>query len=163
MVRFRIGWALVAAGLLSVVCQARSPLPQAESSGATGIERYLNSVRHDPARLRSFMLGLPKGGDLHNHLAGAASTELLISLAAQDGMCIGTTTFVAAAGPCGEGQRPAADTSTDPVFYRAVLMSWSMEGFVPGQGESAHDHFFATFGKFGAVTGAHRVDMLADL
>jgi adenosine deaminase len=42
-------------------------------------------------------------------------------------------------------------------------MAWSMEGFQPGQGESGHDHFFATFGKFGAVTGAHRVDMLADV
>lgn len=164
MVRFRIGWTLVAAGLLSVVVPGTVVSPaQAESHGAAGVERYLDSVRHDPARLRSFMLGLPKGGDLHTHLSGAASTELLISLAVRDGMCVDTTTFVAAAGPCGVGQRPAADTSTDPAFYRAVLMSWSMEGFQPGQGESAHDHFFATFGKFGAVTGAHRVEMLADV
>jgi hypothetical protein len=27
-----------------------------------GVERYLNSVRHDPARLRAFLLDLPKGG-----------------------------------------------------------------------------------------------------
>ncbi|MFF1615672.1 hypothetical protein ACFVYA_48750 [Amycolatopsis sp. NPDC058278] len=117
-----------------------------------GVERYLETVRHDPVRLRAFMLDLPKGGDLHSHLSGAASTELLISLAAQDGLCIHTTTFVAAAGPCGAGQRPAADTSSDPAFRRAVLMAWSMEGFQAGQGESGHDHFFATFGKFGAVT-----------
>jgi adenosine deaminase len=135
----------------------------ADPAGEVGVDRYLNSVRHDPARLRSFLLDLPKGGDLHSHLSGAASTELLISLAAQDGMCIDTATFVAATAPCGPGQRPAADTSTDPAFYRAVLMSWSMEGFQPGQGESGHDHFFATFGKFGAVTGAHRVELLADV
>lgn len=42
-------------------------------------------------------------------------------------------------------------------------MAWSMEGFQPGQGETGHDHFFNTFGKFGAVTGPHRVEMLADV
>jgi adenosine deaminase len=135
----------------------------AQPDGLAGVERYLNSVRHDPARLRAFMLDLPKGGDLHNHLSGAASTEVLISLAALDGMCIDITTFVAAPAPCVPGQRPAADTATDPAFYRAVLMAWSMEGFQPGQGQSGHDHFFATFGLFGAVTGPHRVELLADV
>ncbi len=164
MGKVRIGLSLLAVCLLSVVVPGAVAAPaQADPGGEVGVERYLNSVRHDPARLRSFLLGLPKGGDLHSHLSGAASTELLISLAAQDGMCIDTTTFVAAGGPCGAGQRPATDASTDPAFYRAVLMSWSMEGFQPGQGESGHDHFFATFGKFGAVTGAHRVELLADV
>lgn len=159
MSRFRYGFALIVAGLL---CVAVPGMP-AQAAGETGVDRYLNSVRHDPARLRAFLLDLPKGGDLHNHLSGAASTELLISLAAQDGMCVDTTTFVAAPAPCGPGQRAAADTATDAAFYRAVLMAWSMEGFTPGTGESGHDHFFATFGKFGAVTGAHRVELLADV
>jgi adenosine deaminase len=164
MRKLRFGISLVTAVLLSLMISGLVASPaQADPGAEGGIERYLDSVRHDPARLRAFMQDLPKGGDLHSHLSGAASTELLISLAAQDGLCIHTTTFVAAAGPCGAGQRPAADTSSDPAFHRAVLMAWSMEGFQPGQGESGHDHFFATFGKFGAVTGAHRVDMLTDV
>jgi adenosine deaminase len=164
MGKVRFAMPVVLAGLLSVVISGVGAVPaQADPGGEVGVELYLNSVRHDPARLRSFLLDLPKGGDLHSHLSGAASTELLISLAAQDGLCINTTTFVAAGGPCGPGQRPATDTSTDPAFYRAVLMAWSMEGFQPGQGESGHDHFFATFGKFGAVTGPHRVELLADV
>jgi adenosine deaminase len=162
MNRFRTA---ILAGLLAVALPGAVTTPAAADTGGgvAGVERYLNSVRHDPDRLRAFMLALPKGGDLHNHLSGAVSTEVLISLAAQDAMCVDTTTFVAAAGPCGAGQRPAAETATDPAFYRAVLMAWSMEGFQPGLGESAHDHFFATFGKFGAVTGAHRVELLADV
>ncbi|MEU4519042.1 adenosine deaminase [Amycolatopsis sp. NPDC024027] len=164
MRKLRAGLSLVTAGLLSLVISGVVvSSAQADPGSEGGVERYLDSVRHDPARLRAFMLDLPKGGDLHSHLSGAASTELLISLAARDGLCIHTTTFVAAAGPCGAGQRPAAATSSDPAFRRAVLMAWSMEGFQPGQGESGHDHFFATFGKFGAVTGAHRLDMLADV
>jgi adenosine deaminase len=164
MGRLRAGFSLIVAALLGAALPVVAAVPvRADAGGEVGVERYLNSVRHDPARLRSFLLDLPKGGDLHNHLSGAASTELLISLAARDGMCVDTTTFVAAPGPCGPGQRSATETATDPAFYRAVLMAWSMEGFQPGTGESGHDHFFATFGKFGAVTGAHRVEMLADV
>jgi len=164
MGRLRTGLSLIVAGLLSVAAASAVAAPaQADPGGVVGVERYLNSVRHNPARLRSFLLDLPKGGDLHSHLSGAASTELLISLAARDGLCVDTMTFVAVAGPCGTGQRPATDTTTDPAFYRAMLMSWSMEGFQSGQGESGHDHFFNTFGKFGAVTGAHRVELLADV
>jgi adenosine deaminase len=151
---------LVVAGLLSMAVPG---LAAAGPGSEVGVDHYLNSVRHDPARLRSFLLELPKGGDLHNHLSGAASTELLISLAAHDRLCIDTTSFVAAAGTCGAGQRPATDTATDPAFYRAVLMAWSMEGFQVGTGESGHNHFFNTFGKFGAVTGPHRVELLADV
>src|SRR5215470_5782286 len=154
----------VFAGLLGVVISGVVAVPaQADPSGEVGVELYLNSVRHDPDRLRSFLLDLPKGADLHSHLWGAVSTELLISLAARDGLCIDTTTLAAAGGPCGAGQRPATDTSTDPAFYRSVLMAWSMEGFQPGQGESGHDHFFNTFGKFAAVASAHRLEMLADV
>lgn len=164
MRKFRSRLSLIVAGLLAAASPGvMTVAAQADSDGVVGVEQYLNSVRHDPARLRSFLLELPKGGDLHNHLSGAVSTEVLISLAAQDRMCIDTTTFVAAAGPCGSGQRPATETATDPAFYRAVLTAWSMEGFVPGSGESGHDHFFATFGRFGAVTGAHRVELLADV
>jgi hypothetical protein len=88
---------LVVAGLLSVgVSGVAVASAQADPRGEMGVERYLNSVRHD--WLRAFLLDLPKGGDLHSHLSGAASTELLISLAAQDGLCIDAVTFVAAAG-----------------------------------------------------------------
>lgn len=164
MRRFPTGLPLVVAGLLGVAVPAAVAVPaQADPRGEIAVEHYLNSVRHDPARLRSFLQELPKGGDLHSHLSGAASTELLISLAAGDGLCVNTATFVAAAAPCGAGQRPATDTATDPAFYRAVLMAWSMEGFQVGAGESGHDHFFNTFGKFGAVTGPHRVELLADV
>lgn len=106
-----------------------------------------------------FFRDLPKGGDLHNHLSGAVRTEYLIQLAADDGLCIDAT-MTAVAPPCGPGKRPAADALTDAAFRQAVVRAWSMQDFP--QGESGHDHFFATFGKFGAAT-AHRGKMLADV
>lgn len=124
------------------------------------VDAYLDEVRDEPGRLRSFLRELPKGGDLHTHLPGAVPTERLLALAIDDGLCIDTTTFVAAAPPCRPGQRPAADTRTDRTFHDDVVRAWSIKGFSRRGGESGHDHFFATFGKFGAAT-ARKGDMLA--
>lgn len=152
-----------------LVCALAAPLAAplavaaAPASDVLRTSRYLDAVRTQPAKLRALMLALPKGADLHNHLSGAVGTETLIRLAVADGLCVDTTTLtaLAAAPACPPGQRAAADTTTDPVFRQQVLRAWSMEGFVAGA-ESGHDHFFATFGKFGAAT-SRKGDLLADV
>ncbi|MFB7629811.1 adenosine deaminase [Streptomyces sp. NPDC056149] len=131
------------------------PLNPAEARTAA----YLESIRSDPARLRGFFRQLPKGGDLHNHLSGAIPTEYLITLAAEDKLCIDTKTMTAVPGPCGAGKRPAADATTDRTFHDALLRAWSMQDFPAGG--SGHDHFFDTFGKFGEVTWRHRGKLLS--
>lgn len=155
--------AALALSLLALAAIAPAALAARPSSDGAATARYLESVRAQPAKLRALLLAMPKGADLHNHLSGAATTEGLIRLAVGDGLCIDTTTLTAlpAAAPCPAGQRPAADTTTDPGFYRQVLQAWSMEGFVPGP-QTGHDHFFATFGKFGAAT-ARKGDLLAEV
>lgn len=122
-------------------------------------DAWLDAQRRGAVAADRFFRDLPKGGDLHNHLSGAVRTEYLIQLAADDGLCIDAT-MTAVAPPCGPGKRPAADALTDAAFRQAVVRAWSMQDFP--QGESGHDHFFATFGKFGAAT-AHRGKMLADV
>ncbi|MFB7864226.1 adenosine deaminase [Streptomyces sp. NPDC056069] len=120
----------------------------------------LAALRDDPAALRAFFRALPKGGELHNHLSGAVSTEYLIELAAEDGLCIDTATTTAVVPPCGPGTRPAAEARTDSAFHDTIVREWSMEDFPPdGDG---HDHFFDTFGKFGEVTWRHRGKLLAE-
>jgi hypothetical protein len=52
--------------------------------------------------------------------------------------------------------------SPDDPIYGAIVKAWSMEGFTPTPQESGHDHFFATFGKFGRISGARTGDMLAE-
>jgi adenosine deaminase len=52
--------------------------------------------------------------------------------------------------PCAAGQPDAAVTQTDNELRNALIDSFSMRNFVPGA-QSAHDHFFATFGKFGSA------------
>jgi adenosine deaminase len=143
--------------------QAAASRPSAEARTA----HYLDTIRTRPAKLRAFLKAMPKGADLHNHLSGAVPTETLIGYAVSDGLCIDTTTFTAmpppavSGGPCPTGQRRAADSSADGAFFAQIVRAWSMEGFQPGT-ETSHDHFFATFGKFGLAT-SRKGDMLAEV
>ncbi|MFJ9665904.1 adenosine deaminase [Streptomyces sp. NPDC101219] len=135
--------------------------PRPVTVGEAVTAAHLDAIRHDPRRAREFFRRLPKGGDLHNHLSGAVSTEYLVELAAEDGLCVDTATMTAVPPPCGAGTRPAADARTDRAFHDALVRAWSMQDF-PADG-NGHDHFFATFGSFGEVTWRHRGKLLAEV
>jgi adenosine deaminase len=123
-------------------------------------DRYDAAVKN-PADLAAFLKGVPKGGDLHNHLTGAVWAETYLAWAKADGDCINQSSYSAVySNQCSATNQP---TPTSGAFFDSIVKSWSMEGFVPGGAESGHDHFFATFGKYGAVAGAHRDDDLADV
>ena len=142
--------------------------PSAARAGAKNelrTARRLDAVRDNPTKLHAFLAAMPKGADLHNHLSGAVPTETLVGYAVRDGLCIELATLTAMSAPppgaaCPSGQRAAAGSVGDAAFYDQLLRAWSMEGFVSGGAETGHDHFFATFGKFGAAT-ASKGDMLA--
>src|SRR5690606_24248025 len=63
---------------------------------------------------------------------------------------------------CSGGSRAPVPAPGDALF-NPTIAEWSMEGFVATPSESGHDHFFATFGKFGAISGNHHGLMLADV
>ncbi|WP_406383011.1 adenosine deaminase [Streptomyces sp. NBC_01618] len=134
--------------------------PRAVTAAERRTSAYLDSLRNRPERLKSFFKALPKGGDLHNHLSGAVTTEYLIELAIENGLCIDAT-MTAVASPCGPGTRPAADARTDAAFKREIVRAWSMQDFPADQ--SGHDHFFDTFNKFGMATWYARGKMLANV
>src|SRR5215467_5592303 len=137
--------------------KTKTATPEAKTS------RYVESVRHQPSLLMDFLRRMPKGGDLHNHLSGAIYAESFIRWAAEDGLCVdrGTNTLISP--PC-DATRPAATTAyRDTALYSSLLDAFSMRGWNPAR-ESGHDHFFATFGKFGAASGAnHTADMLVEV
>lgn len=126
--------------------------------------RYFESVRSQPLLLHAFLAQMPKGGDLHNHLSGAVYAESFIKWAAQDGLCIESAMLSFTAPPCDPtaGRPPATAALQDPTLYGNLLDAFSMRQFYPGP-ESGHDHFFATFGKFGAATNNHTAEMLAEV
>ena len=112
------------------------------------LNRKLAELRRNPLELYAFLYRMPKGADLHNHLSGAVYAESYIDKAASRHDCVDTTTFAISAPPCGSGKVDAAQTQTNNDLRSALIDSLSMRNFVAGR-ESGHDHFFATFGKFG--------------
>jgi hypothetical protein len=125
--------------------------------------RHFESVRRQPSLLHAFLAEMPKGGDLHNHLSGAIYAESFIKFAAQDGLCVDRGALVLLSPPCDPAHgKPAASVAyQDAALYGRMLDAFSMRQFHPGP-ESGHDHFFATFSKFGAASGAHTAEMLAE-
>jgi hypothetical protein len=127
--------------------------------------RYLDSVRKQPQLLLAFVQDLPKGGDLHNHLDGAIYAEDLVDFAADGGLCVDRTSSRLLAPPCDSCDlytaKPAARCAYgDHVLYNQMIDAWSMRNWRPGD-ESGHDHFFASFEKFGLASHTHVAEAIA--
>jgi hypothetical protein len=122
------------------------------------------SARDNFTTLRAFLYRMPKGGDLHTHLAGAVYAERFIAWAAQEDLCVDLENRVLAKLQCGRaGARPVSDAMSDQRFYDRLVDAFSMRDFLPSSAvPSRHDGFFATFDRFGAVSGSHFVDMTVD-
>jgi adenosine deaminase len=111
----------------------------------------LEAARSDPAALANLLRRFPKGGDLHNHVAGAVYAESYVAWAREDGLRLDETmTLVDPAKCAGKTCSEIPALPADPRFD-AVVRAFSMKDFQPGA-ESGHDHFFAAFGRFGLVS-----------
>src|SRR5947209_7223383 len=137
--------------VLSLWVLAGSAWPQKAISSEQKAARYFESVRNQPSLLMDFLKRMPKGGDLHNHLSGAIYAESFVRWAAQGGLCVDRATSSMVAPPCdpAKDRPPASAAYQDQALYSQLLDAFSMRGWFPAR-ESGHDHFFATFGKFGA-------------
>lgn len=162
--RYRCAALLIALGSIAGCAQVATQAPAPKHEDAAQITaQYFNSILESPPQLDAFLRAMPKGADLHNHLAGAIYAEDFLRWAAQDGDCVERATSKLAPPPCdaAQGRQPASDALSDDALYRQLIDAWSMRDFVAASGESGHDHFFDTFGKFHLVTKTHRGDMLA--
>jgi hypothetical protein len=158
--------------VLLVLCGAFLPLPSAahtrgEQQVAAGSEArasaHLESVRDQPLLLRPFLRAFPKGGDIHNHLAGAVYAEDFIAIAARHGLCVDASTYVLKKPPCSTAAPAVADALTRPAIYNGMINAWSMREFGPSSAESGHDHFFNSFGKFSLASSLDVGDQLAQV
>jgi len=132
----------------SVALGAAPPAAPGEAATAT----YFASIRKNPSLLLAFLAEMPKGGDLHNHLSGAIYAESYLRWAADDGLCFAVATMAIVNAPCdaSAGRPAAADLlrSSNPLFNQAID-AMSMRHWDPSL--NGHDHFFATFGRFGPL------------
>jgi adenosine deaminase len=142
--------------------QTHPAAPSAQVSAEQRTARALEMAKSNPLDLHAFLVEMPKGTDLHNHLGGAIYAETWIRTAAEDGLCVDPAKKMltpaasrsgsngAAAAQCGEGKIPAANAFRDQHLYDALIDAFSMRAFVPTPGTNGHDQFFDTFERFGA-------------
>jgi adenosine deaminase len=123
-----------------------------------------------PLALRAFLVAMPKGGDLHSHLGGAVYAESWLRDAATDHVCIDpqALAFVRkgnalATEPCPAGAVAASTLPQNQTLYDKLVDAFSMRAFVPASGDSAHDHFFATFDHFAGLPASHRPEWVDEV
>ena len=145
------------------------------SSAEARIARAFEQARKSgPLTLRAFLLDMPKGADLHNHLSGAVYAESWIRAAGEDGLCVDNTslgfekaaTMTASVPPqpvCGEGKSAASGVPGNSALYDSMIGAFSMRSFVPTAGVSNHDHFFDSFAKFHGTSPGHIAEWLDEV
>lgn len=127
------------------------------------VNDYFNSIRTKPNALYAFLKNMPKGGELHYHLAGGAYPETMLALAAQGNYCLDketlsiTKTVERCLGINGK------ELSEYPNLYAQTIRAWSLKDFKPSRDETSHDHFFASFYKFMPVVADYRPQLLAEI
>jgi adenosine deaminase len=175
MSRFRASIRLAVPTLLvCLIPAALAQRPAALQNGDARAARALERARQQgPLALYAFFHDMPKGADLHTHLAGAVYAESFIREAAEDNLCINSKTLVLyktmamtrSMPPqpvCGEEGERAADALTNQKLYDQLINTFSMRTFVPTTEESGHDHFFASFDHFQAVEDPRHVGEWVD-
>src|ERR1041384_8073558 len=105
----------------------------------------LAAIRGNPVALEAFLLEMPKGGDLHNHLSGSIYAEDFLRWAVDDKLCVLVATMMITSAPCdaGAGKPAASDVVADAGLYNQAIDAMSMRNWPANL--NGHYHFFATF------------------
>jgi len=164
-------WAAMGCFLTGLLLALALVLALAQSSRAQSPEektaKYLEAVRHQPGLLLAFLQQMPKGGDLHVHLSGAIYAESMIDWASESALCVDRSTSKLITALC-DSCEPYRDKPSvrcayqDHILYDQLVDAWSMRNWHREE-ESGHDHFFATFEKFGPALEKHIGDALAEV
>ena len=149
----------------------RQPASASSSAEARTARAFEEARKQGPEALRAFLYRMPKGADLHNHLSGAIYAESWIRAAGEDHLCVDTKTLAFAKPTsvtndvpvCNQGAVPASTVPQNQHLYDQLIDAFSMRTFVPVAGDSGHDHFFATFDKFGGTDKRHMGEWLDEV
>ncbi len=132
------------------------------SATQANIQSHFNQIKNNPQALYEFFKDMPKGGELHYHLAGGPYPEIMLELAAKGNYCLNTTTFAISKGLASCNGIASKDILTKPNLYEQIIRSWSLKDFIP-KTESAHDHFFNSFNQFMPLVVDYRPELIAEV
>ena len=161
-VRKALACACLALGTVLALSSAQARTPQQDDEARAAA--IFEEVADNAAMLRVFLQAMPKGGDLHNHLAGTPSAEDYLGWAARDGYCADRATLALLAPPCAQADRLDAIATDAPFLYARLVDHLSTRGWQHGIGAGAvsgHTQFFVAFERFGAVAMNNTVPSMA--
>ncbi len=131
------------------------------TSALANIETHFNAIKSNPKALQAFLKEMPKGGELHYHLAGGAYPESMLALALKEDYCLNLKTkTISKDMPCDGIKTKDLTTKTD--LHPNVIRAWSLKDFTPKY-HSSHDHFFASFFKFMPIVVDFHPQLLAEI
>lgn len=126
------------------------------------VNHYFSTIQSNPNALYAFFKTMPKGGELHYHLAGGAYPEEMIAVAGNKNYCLDSQTLVVRKSETPCQSLRVSELMTNPEAYQRTVRAWSMKNFIPVE-ESGEDHFFATFFKFMPLMADSYAPLLADI
>jgi len=171
---------LLTLGLAAAVLSSQAPAHRsngAAQAGATTSESTPGpakaadalqaAVKQGQMALRNYLLGFPKGADLHVHLSGAVYAETLIRDAAEDGACVDKVTLAVVKPPCSGDLIPAKELSGNidrqhQLLYDKLVDALSIRSFVPSASWSTHDQFFSVFDRMDGL-GDHTAEWVDEV
>ncbi len=156
----RVANSLAILSLLIGLAATTATAGPAASGDESRTAQHFANIRKDPNLLLAFLREMPKGGDLHNHLTGGIYAESFIQWEADNGACVDPKVLSFTAPPCNAPVVPAANALSDQGLYNRIVDAISMRNWQLS-GQSGHDHFFDTFGKFSQATWGTTDKMLA--
>jgi adenosine deaminase len=147
--------------LVTTVCsQALKPrMPESETRTARA---FLSYKSQGPLALHAFLEQFPKGADLHVHLLRRGVRGDVYPRRRRRRPVRGSPRALKFARPPCRGKLDTGDrrsqgnmTSANQDLYDRLIDAFSMRSFVPTNGFSGHDQFFATFDRFGGLDKRH--------
>lgn len=129
------------------------PLDPVREAAVAGL---LDKAKDGSPALRVFLRGMPKGGDLHNHLGGAIYAEDFLQWAGEKGFCVKADGSGVEAPPC-PAERTIERFAVENEFgYDRLVNAMSTRGWQRGVGRNdvtGHNQFFSSFSRFGPIAG----------
>lgn len=111
------------------------------------VAAYFEKAKANRPTLVAFLHKMPKGGDLHNHPAGAVYAETLVQMAIDKGMYFDRETlFFTAEKPSGPHYTPE-ELAESYWKHGEIIEALSLRNLHLA-GESGHDRFFRSFDRF---------------
>lgn len=126
------------------------------------VQSHFDQIKKDPKSLFSFFKKMPKGGDLHYHLAGSVYPEAMLHLASKENYCLNVSDWIISKNLAHCPGINTKNLAYNSKLYQQAIQSWSMKNFTEGK-ESGHDHFFNTFLKFNTLIEDHQPEFIAEV